>query len=157
MDLRVFFFSANPVYHIVSRTGLKQKTSSHPSAETKSVDVFWEKLIILSVEKNGECSVFCFLLKICLILLKFQRFPQNVSKLAKNSGIGVHFFFFIESIAGVHFFGYTCEIQIFFFLFGSYIWDPVLQFFNIGDLKKSCEITGFFMIFGQIFVANVGA
>ena len=22
----------------------------------------------------------------------------------------------------------------------SYIWDPVLQFFNIGDLKKSCEI-----------------
>ena len=45
------------------------------------------------------------IVKICLILLKFQRFPQNVSKLAKNSGIGVHFF------------GYTCEIQIFFFSF----------------------------------------
>ena len=56
------------------------------------------------------------IVKICLILLKIQRFPQNESELAKNFGIGVHFFF-IESIADVPFFGYTCEIQIFFFFF----------------------------------------
>ena len=31
--------------------------------------------------------------KICLILQKIQRFPENGSKLAKNSGIDVHFFF----------------------------------------------------------------
>ena len=62
------------------------------------------------------------IVKICLILQKIQRFPQNGSKLAKNFGIGVHFFF-IESIADVHFFGYTVLVRSksFFFLFGSHI------------------------------------
>eukprot|EP00493_Phyllostaurus_siculus_P024890 UN25232 len=51
------------------------------------------------------------IMKICLILLKFQRFPRNVSK------IGQKFWNCIESIADVHFFGYTCGIQIFFLFF----------------------------------------
>ena len=50
------------------------------------------------------------IVKICLILQKIQRFPQNGSKLAKYFGIGVHFFFHRK---------YSwCS------LFRIYLWDP---------------------------------
>ena len=60
------------------------------------------------------------IVKICLILLKIQRFPQNGSKLAKNFGIGVHFFFH-RKYSG-------CS------LFRIYLWDPNLFFFFFLDL-----------------------
>ena len=77
------------------------------------------------------------IVKICLILLKIQRFPQNGSKLAKNFGIGVHFFF-IESIADVHFFGYTCEIQIFFWI--SHNLSEILHVQQRDLIAKSAQI-----------------
>ena len=78
------------------------------------------------------------IVKICLILLKFQRFPQNVSKLAKNSGIDVHFFH--RKYSDVHFFGYTCEIQKFFSFWISHNLSEILRVQQEDLIAKRAKI-----------------
>ena len=69
--------------------------------------------------------------------MSFQSWPKKSHSILEL----VFTFFFIESIVDVHFFGYTCEIQIFFFLFESHIiWVRSFTFSKGISLQKRLKL-----------------
>ena len=111
---------------ILDKISKKLKNDEKKVENRKKSSFYWSKTV-----ENSEN------------LLNFAKISEISSKRVK---IGQKFWnwcslFFIESIADVHFFGYTCEIQIFFFLFGSHIiWVRSFAFSKGISLQKGLKL-----------------